>query len=131
MCFFFFKQKTAYEMRISDWSSDVCSSDLPEQPGPSQLVDRQGHGRRFADREGRATAWGDRRYDDLAALAARQDRRTDRRLTIDILVREARRCHNQGRKPVAGPHLHLLPAPPVTVPDSSEARHVGQEVCAP
>src|SRR3546814_6837470 len=32
MCFFFFffKQKTAYEMRISDWSSDVCSSDLPQ-----------------------------------------------------------------------------------------------------
>src|SRR3546814_19541713 len=27
-CLFFFKQKTAYEMRISDWSSDVCSSDL-------------------------------------------------------------------------------------------------------
>src|SRR3546814_269463 len=32
-CFFFFKQKTAYEMRISDWSSDVCSSDLPEFSG--------------------------------------------------------------------------------------------------
>src|SRR3546814_9798162 len=30
--FFFFKQKTAYEMRISDWSSDVCSSDLLLQP---------------------------------------------------------------------------------------------------
>src|SRR3546814_15509127 len=29
LLFFFFKQKTAYEMRISDWSSDVCSSDLP------------------------------------------------------------------------------------------------------
>src|SRR3546814_6026225 len=29
MSVFFFKQKTAYEMRISDWSSDVCSSDLP------------------------------------------------------------------------------------------------------
>src|SRR3546814_19633085 len=28
LCLFFFKQKTAYEMRISDWSSDVCSSDL-------------------------------------------------------------------------------------------------------
>src|SRR3546814_10129401 len=28
MFFFFFKQKTAYELRISDWSSDVCSSDL-------------------------------------------------------------------------------------------------------
>src|SRR3546814_2537056 len=33
--FFFFKQKTAYEMRISDWSSDVCSSDLPITPVPS------------------------------------------------------------------------------------------------
>src|SRR3546814_3860615 len=35
LMFFFFKQKTAYEMRISDWSSDVCSSDLPcpRKPG--------------------------------------------------------------------------------------------------
>src|SRR3546814_2763682 len=31
--FFFFKQKTAYEMRISDWSSDVCSSDLRRRGG--------------------------------------------------------------------------------------------------
>src|SRR3546814_17054313 len=30
LCVFFFKQKTAYEMRISDWSSDVCSSDLSD-----------------------------------------------------------------------------------------------------
>src|SRR3546814_4431783 len=34
MDFFFFKQKTAYEMRISDWSSDVCSSDLVVDPFP-------------------------------------------------------------------------------------------------
>src|SRR3546814_13214450 len=34
--FFFFKQKTAYEMRISDWSSDVCSSDLPDVLDPDQ-----------------------------------------------------------------------------------------------
>src|SRR3546814_969455 len=36
LVFFFFKQKTAYEVRISDWSSDVCSSDLSgsEQPVP-------------------------------------------------------------------------------------------------
>src|SRR3546814_1340633 len=33
--FFFFKQKTAYEMRISDWSSDVCSSDLPTSKSPA------------------------------------------------------------------------------------------------
>src|SRR3546814_5573349 len=35
LLFFFFKQKTAYEMRISDWSSDVCSSDLDDEPLPS------------------------------------------------------------------------------------------------
>src|SRR3546814_5274984 len=47
---FFFKQKTAYEMRISDWSSDVCSSDLAAEDG-----DAADHGHevdaRDADRE--------------------------------------------------------------------------------
>src|SRR3546814_12378166 len=38
MCFFFFKQKTAYEMRISDWSSDVCSSDLSAWRGRARRV---------------------------------------------------------------------------------------------
>src|SRR3546814_2671175 len=36
---FFFKQKTAYEMRISDWSSDVCSSDLFDLPAEKSTVD--------------------------------------------------------------------------------------------
>src|SRR3546814_1960978 len=36
--FFFFKQKTAYEMRISDWSSDVCSSDLPKPLRVASIV---------------------------------------------------------------------------------------------
>src|SRR3546814_4149283 len=43
--FFFSKQKTAYEMRISDWSSDVCSSDLatpPGQPAPVVVLQLQG-----------------------------------------------------------------------------------------
>src|SRR3546814_2894649 len=35
---FFFKQKTAYEMRISDWSSDVCSSDLRQALGAKQCL---------------------------------------------------------------------------------------------
>src|SRR3546814_5430695 len=35
---FFFKQKTAYEMRISDWISDVCSSDLRTLDGPVDVV---------------------------------------------------------------------------------------------
>src|SRR3546814_11417437 len=38
MFVFFFKQKTAYEMRISDWSSDVCSSDLKERALFAKLV---------------------------------------------------------------------------------------------
>src|SRR3546814_9048442 len=38
ICFFFFKQKTAYEMRISDWSSDVCSSDLQYRPRAPDVV---------------------------------------------------------------------------------------------
>src|SRR3546814_6099104 len=52
---FFFKQKTAYEMRISDWSSDVCSSDLlcrrgaapsgtGRQPAPARTTHRHGGG---------------------------------------------------------------------------------------
>src|SRR3546814_4977405 len=40
--FFFFKQKTAYEMRISDWSSDVCSSDLEKTTGPEIWNDTDG-----------------------------------------------------------------------------------------
>src|SRR3546814_5063882 len=43
MLFFFFKQKTAYDMRISDWSSDVCSSDLLSRPLSAR-------GRALADR---------------------------------------------------------------------------------
>src|SRR3546814_16380318 len=39
--FFFFKQKTAYEMRISDWSSDVCSSDLRLRERPDEEDQRR------------------------------------------------------------------------------------------
>src|SRR3546814_1422373 len=41
-CIFFFKQKTAYEMRISDWSSDVCSSDLILTYAPALAELRRG-----------------------------------------------------------------------------------------
>src|SRR3546814_5520174 len=51
MSFFFFKQKTAYEMRISDWSSDVCSSDLdvwicPDPGAHLQATGRDARGRK-------------------------------------------------------------------------------------
>src|SRR3546814_6084815 len=38
-CLFFFKKKTAYEMRISDWSSDVCSSDLVDRDALARTDD--------------------------------------------------------------------------------------------
>src|SRR3546814_2603442 len=37
-CFFFFKQKTAFEMRIGDWSSDVCSSDLAQTLAQARAI---------------------------------------------------------------------------------------------
>src|SRR3546814_8200726 len=64
LVFFFFKQKTAYEMSISDWSSDVCSSDLLEaQPldriaaaAPHHAFDlaRRAHRQHDARRDARA-----------------------------------------------------------------------------
>src|SRR3546814_8672987 len=54
---FFFKQKTAYEMRISDWSSDVCSSDLLNAPQVQTSPPYQEHARpsalAFRHRRGR------------------------------------------------------------------------------
>src|SRR3546814_3084512 len=65
--FFFFKQKTAYEMRISDWSSDVCSSDLGEiatQSGERLLADS----RKRLLRHGRLGAGGTLPQHGLLAL---------------------------------------------------------------
>src|SRR3546814_2595746 len=71
---FFFKQKTAYEMRISDWSSDVCSSDLPEP-----VV--AGHGEQFGAAPGDLAVGGRFRYFRMASVHERQQlfRRIDPR----------------------------------------------------
>src|SRR3546814_10284188 len=63
--FFFFKQKTAYEMRISDWSSDVCSSDLVPRWGP---YDFKAH-----SRDGLGVDWPIG-YDDIAPFYDRVER---------------------------------------------------------
>src|SRR3546814_9771174 len=71
--FFFFKQKTAYEMRISDWSSDVCSSDLI-----MTLIVEEGPGEFIAIVEaaalqpGEAETTEDRRVHGSAKLSARR-----------------------------------------------------------
>src|SRR3546814_5930067 len=75
---FFFKQKTAYEMRISDWSSDVCSSDLV-----AVQQAQQGAAREFAGlvaRQGRDTAQAARQEHRIDAAAQRaQDVRLGKR----------------------------------------------------
>src|SRR3546814_2092060 len=98
-CFFFFKQKTAYELRISDWSSDVCSSDLARRYGGVALrraaqrpagaalatghagpVDRDAavglHHRLFG--RGRIDAVGDRRRPHVRWAAPAEDRKSTR-----------------------------------------------------
>src|SRR3546814_4402663 len=96
--FFFFKQKTAYEIRISDWSSDVCSSDLLH----AEMIGEDLH--------------------DLIAFVMAQQTMIDEhagQLRADRLVQQ-RRDHR--RIDTAGkPEQH------VAVADRSEERRVGQE----
>src|SRR3546814_16000373 len=78
---FFFKQKTAYEMRISDWSSDVCSSDLRghqlelEGADPPQPAAADGGAERA--RQARGPAAPDDDGDLLRAVAGRGRRRPE------------------------------------------------------
>src|SRR3546814_4403935 len=64
---FFFKQKTAYEMRISDWSSDVCSSDLPVDSRPRRA--RRGGGAPASGAVAGECPWRDRVGRGGAAIA--------------------------------------------------------------
>src|SRR3546814_6765692 len=69
--FFFFKQKTAYEMRISDWSSDVCSSDLVLADGLLDQVGAQRDGGEVHVPAGRMVGVGD--GEDKHPLQRRND----------------------------------------------------------
>src|SRR3546814_12129124 len=78
--FFFFKQKTAYEMRNSDWSSDVCSSDLA-QDGCLRRVDDRGRQHRaesaaIGNREGAAGELFQAELAVLGLLAELGDRKS-------------------------------------------------------
>src|SRR3546814_2785442 len=80
--FFFFKQKTAYEMRISDWSSDVCSSDLwwclSGRCGERRLGCRVERRRRDEDdlqAGARSLAHGNARGDPAQSVACRSEER--------------------------------------------------------
>src|SRR3546814_18697068 len=106
--FFFFKQKTAYEMRISDWSSDVCSSDLHGQQdeaehelpavGPAadeslQQDEESGAGERPEEAPDAAE---DDEDDDLAGTLPRQHRRADE--TVQLGKERAGEPRHHGRE---------------------------------
>src|SRR3546814_1841216 len=90
--FFFFKQKTAYEMRISDWSSDVCSSDL------AAIIERE-------DGSYRGERLDDPRIEIIevcAPMVEEDDRHACRRAELAIGEMRARGLHGavRGRGPV-------------------------------
>src|SRR3546814_2429900 len=94
MFFFFFKQKTAYEMRISDWSSDVCSSDLVVERMAD--VERAGDvGRRDHDRE--RLGIGPRRAERAGFLPMRIPARLDGGGVEGLIERCGRISHKIGR----------------------------------
>src|SRR3546814_20244590 len=96
--FFFFKQKTAYEMRISDWSSDVCSSDLLELQRIMDLYGRMvaaGHWRDYAIDLGREAA--------IFSAFRRSAERPEFRITKRPSLR-----HRQGMWALIGEAGHVL-----------------------
>src|SRR3546814_6184521 len=80
LIFFFFKQKTAYDMRISDWSSDVCSSDLclahaDVHDGPAHALADGGHADGCVDAVGHGDDPGRRGAGRLQPDARSEERR--------------------------------------------------------
>src|SRR3546814_62379 len=97
--FFFFKQKTAYEMRISDWSSDVCSSDLDDRRHPSACVDplpASGVGGRNDPAGQRCDARLRAGYDPPAVMVQAECARRARRSGCEQAAERHRRTVTQG-----------------------------------
>src|SRR3546814_4033065 len=79
MIIFFFKQKTAYELRISDWSSDVCSSDL--------VLDERGESLSSMQLAKRLEGWRDRGVPEARFLIGAADgHEEDVRAEADLLL---------------------------------------------
>src|SRR3546814_9532372 len=126
--FFLFKQKTAYAMRISDWSSDVCSSDL----------ERHDHVEPRPERPGVAAEPLHRPFAPLGhRLDAGEDRRDGQRHDDDHENRKSR-VHPDApllaRPAPPRPHAPLLPQPPAPVPRPPPPRRAPlapAHVCTP
>src|SRR3546814_1981371 len=99
LCFFFFKQKTAYEMRISDWSSDVCSSDLLVHIGILPQIEGGQVKTEGIDRADDSSERTVGRQNSFAAVAQRP---RDHREVMAELVRRQRRVR---RLPIGRAHV--------------------------
>src|SRR6187551_2166158 len=88
--FFFFKQKTAYEITHSDWSSDVCSSDLPHAAAPTWR-DRSCHDE--------AARLRDRRLPGTGAVGGAGRRRRGGALAVAVRARRRAADHRGGGAP--------------------------------
>src|SRR3546814_7568109 len=103
-CFFFFKQKTAYEMRISDWSSDVCSSDLFSTRRQEVLDARRGPGLEAGKIAALDTRSAKQAVADRGALTADwQDHARAAGLNLQAMIERAKgHSHSSQHTPAAG-----------------------------
>src|SRR3546814_6756754 len=111
--FVFFKQKTAYELRISDWSSDVCSSDLQEDEDLARAVlDDLFEGKQAVSFLGTPLAQGEqaaeptvggavgRKAEQLRSIR-RHEAGADEKLDLHLLRRQVR-AHHAGQRVAVG-----------------------------
>src|SRR3546814_9476331 len=94
ICVFVFKPKTAYEMRISDWSSDVCSSDLREPNPVLRTQSTCSTCANFAVTGKHKPVW-EARLERNSALLQRDDLDSESRALAEARIQESRRILDQ------------------------------------
>src|SRR3546814_13003578 len=131
MCVLFFKQNTAYEMRVSDWSSDVCSSDLRQRP-PTRA------GRRNPDKNRETSSPTAVDTEKVRQRRSRSQARSTRRAHEKQSDQEPDTCRGgsseqpppRQMEPDAGKQSHRKccgPSIALIAKERSEERRVGQE----
>src|SRR3546814_11187988 len=127
---FFFKQKTAYEMRISDWSSDVCSSDLRAPPPRREHEQHdaqdpqrdQRAGRRILDDQGAAAERRHSHRDEPGGGARPSDSAGHEEVGPEPPEPEAPEGHQEESELGCEPTLHVAGPPGVQCPAPSDRR---------
>src|SRR3546814_15614708 len=117
--FFFFKQKTAYEMRISDWSSDVCSSDLNLLPVRTPLDLRHALASDDRDRARRRRGLGFGRVVEVGVLEVE-------RLVVVVDFRQVGIGEDVGEDPPLAAHARLDAVISLQIGRASCRARVGQ-----